>query len=90
MTKNLIAIALLATAAVALTACGKGEEKAGAEHEAATEHTPAHSSAGLPSGNAEAGEKLEGGFELKEISETSAVLKDSATGAEHTLEVSAE
>ena len=58
MTKNLIAIALLATAAVALTACGKGEEKAGAEHEAATEHTPAHSSAGLPSGNAEAGEKL--------------------------------
>ena len=58
LTRLLATFLLLATAAVALTACGKGEEKAGAEQEAAAEHTPAHSSAGLPSGNAEAGEKL--------------------------------
>ena len=58
MTKNLLAIALLATAGLALTACGKGAENAGAEAEAAAEHTPEHSSAGLPAGNAEAGEKL--------------------------------
>ena len=58
MTKNLIAIALLATAGLALTACGGGE-KAAAEHEtAAAEHAPEHSSAGLPAGNIEAGEKL--------------------------------
>jgi cytochrome c553 len=59
MTKNLIAIALLATAGLALTACGKGGEKPAAEHEpAAAEHTPEHSSAGLPTGNIESGEKL--------------------------------
>ncbi|HEY0660779.1 MAG TPA: c-type cytochrome [Lysobacter sp.] len=55
MTKNVIAIALLA--AVGLVACGKSE--APAEHASAE---PAHevksSSAGLPDGHAEAGGKL--------------------------------
>jgi cytochrome c553 len=57
MTKNLIAIALFATAGLALTACGKGGETAPAEAVAA-EHGPEHSSAGLPSGHVEAGEQL--------------------------------
>jgi cytochrome c553 len=57
MTKNLLAIALLATAGLALTACKGGE--AGAENESAeAEHAIEHSSAGLPSGNVDAGEKL--------------------------------
>ena len=58
MTKNLIAIALIATAGLALSACGKAENAA--EHEAAAaDHAPARSSsAGLPTGHAEAGEKL--------------------------------
>jgi cytochrome c553 len=60
MTKNLIAIALIASAGLALTACGSGEPAPAAGHEAAAAEAPAHasSSAGLPAGNVEAGEKL--------------------------------
>jgi len=55
MTKNLIAIALLAT--VGLVACAKSE--APAEHAAESAHeAPKSSSAGLPSGHADIGEKL--------------------------------
>jgi cytochrome c553 len=57
MTKNLIAIALFATAGLALTGCGKGGETAPAEAVAA-EHGPQRSSAGLPGGHVEAGEQL--------------------------------
>ena len=58
MTKNLLAIALLSAASLALTACGGGEPAAPAEHEAAAEHEAKSSSAGLPGGHAEAGEQL--------------------------------
>ena len=58
MTKNTIAIALLAAATLALGACGKGGETAPAEHAAPAEHEAKSSSAGLPAGHIEAGEKL--------------------------------
>ena len=59
MTKKILAIALLA--AVALTGCSKTEEAATAEPGAAETgagHEAKSSSAGLPTGYAEAGEKL--------------------------------
>lgn len=58
MTKKILAIALL-TAAVALAGCSKSEEAA-AEGAAAEEgaHEAKSSSAGLPAGHAETGEKL--------------------------------
>ena len=63
MTKHLLAIALLSTASLALTACGSGEPTApagqeAAGHEAAAEHEAKSSSAGLPGGHVEAGEQL--------------------------------
>ena len=56
MTKKILAIALL-TAAVALTGCSKPAEEAATEAGAAEAHAQS-SSAGLPAGNIEAGEKL--------------------------------
>jgi cytochrome c553 len=59
MTKKILAIALL-SAAVALVGCSK-EAAAPAEHasaEAETEHAAQSSSAGLPTGRVDAGEKL--------------------------------
>jgi cytochrome c553 len=55
MTKKILAIALLA--AVALAGCSKTEESAEST-EAAAEHDIKSSSAGLPTGNVDAGEKL--------------------------------
>jgi cytochrome c553 len=59
MTKKILAIALL-SAAVALVGCGKSEEAtATAEHGTAeAAHEAKSSSAGLPAGHVEAGEKL--------------------------------
>lgn len=59
MTKKILAIALL-SAAVALVGCGKSEEAAAtAEHGTAeAAHEAKSSSAGLPAGHVEAGEKL--------------------------------
>ena len=58
MTKNTIAIALLATATLVLGACGKGGESTPAEHAEAPAHAAKSSSAGLPAGHIDAGEKL--------------------------------
>ena len=58
MTKKILAIALL-SAFVALVGCGKSEEAATAEQGAAeATHEAKSSSAGLPGGHVETGEKL--------------------------------